>query len=74
MKSNELRLGNLLYINQTVVTVNYNTFRSISLKKINLKPIPLTEEWILKFGFYKYYVTKEDNQIWRKDGKRVILT
>jgi hypothetical protein len=83
MKANELRIGNLLYLNNPEFWENYlnlvvqvdgidnnmtkkekeywkNSFGSLKLICGNLefhqfsefaKPIPLTEEWLLKFGF-----------------------
>jgi hypothetical protein len=58
MKANELRIGNYVYDED----VKYKTslghtvilskgVHSFNLGEINLKPIPLTEEWLLKFGF-----------------------
>lgn len=64
LKSNELRIGNLVKeidFNRigVVKTIGKDRF-SIKLEKITLacsikiiKPIPLTEEWLLKFGFAK---------------------
>lgn len=54
MKANELRIGN--YVIQDVEFIR--GISSMSLHKFNLDlikliPIPLTEEWILKFGFEK---------------------
>jgi len=62
MKASELRIGNLIigaFDNTLKVTISQmvnldNGFESI-------EPIPLTEEWLLKFGF------KTDNKCWRKD-------
>ena len=59
MKVNELRIGNFVQLNTNITQVDvidYNQiiateFGLIELKYI--KPIPLTEEWLLKFGFYK---------------------
>ena len=49
MKANELRIGNL---------INWDTVDSPSYFELKhfkyldrIKPIPLTEEWLLKFGF-----------------------
>ncbi len=53
MKASELRLGNFLLEIDEFVEVGFNTFKD--WKKFNfgafLKPIPLTEEWLIKFGF-----------------------
>jgi hypothetical protein len=62
MKANELRFGNLVDYYGEVVTINsiddmdvgfsdYVTFDYPSLEEIN--PIPLTEEWLVRFGFEK---------------------
>ena len=59
MKVNELRIENLVYdafnaeaivcdITQTGININHG-YSTISINE--LKPIPLTEEWLLKFGF-----------------------
>ena len=53
MKTNELRIGNWVEHNQPkrgyYTTVQGSTF-SVNVEKL-FKPIPLTEEWLLKFGF-----------------------
>jgi hypothetical protein len=55
MKKNELRIGNWVEHNQPkrgyYTTVQESTF-SVNVEKL-FKPIPLTEEWLLKFGFEK---------------------
>jgi hypothetical protein len=54
MKESELRIGNLIFDNhrEIVVDVDINILRSITNNNPCLyKPIPLTEEWLLKFGF-----------------------
>lgn len=67
MKANELRLGTLLDVNgQTVkvLSIDEDGFmcEPINNEEVNheagdvveKKPIPLTEEWLLKFGFKKW--------------------
>jgi len=58
MKENELRIGNLLDLYGTIATLQGEDFYhhySINERKLSrFKPIPLTEEWLLKFGFIKY--------------------
>lgn len=53
MKANELRIGNSLYNDNVVVTIDARSIFDIwddkGLK--NYKPIPLTKEWLIKFGF-----------------------
>ena len=60
MEANELRIGNLLesetsncLFTKGIIEVDFSTFQKISLYDClkNLKAIPLTEEWLLKFGF-----------------------
>lgn len=64
MKANELRLENLVESLESVLTVDTITsgssvdLRTAEGKIYNTplelcKPIPLTEEWLLKFGFEK---------------------
>ncbi len=62
MKANELRIGNLIekYLppsisewietETTSIDINYNSRN----EKHGYRPIPLNEEWLLKFGFKKY--------------------
>jgi len=59
MKANELRIGNWVNsgINSTQAIEVYPMF-IVQLSKMqdeehNIKPIPITEEWLLKFGFEK---------------------
>jgi hypothetical protein len=64
IQSKQLRIGNLVkegevrIIRDDLIFVKGNSF---SLDKF--EPIPLTEEWLLKFGFTK----KENKQYWYKD-------
>lgn len=68
MKSNELRIGNFVYEtdNLVVETCNWH-YEAASLNntpnEIDVKPIPLNEEWSLKFGFDEF----------NRDGNRFIL-
>jgi len=50
MKSNELRIGNLVYDKQTarVITITISWMKQAGDR---LKPIPLTKEWLKRFGF-----------------------
>jgi hypothetical protein len=63
MKANEVRVGD--YINYTtereIVTmqITYEYIRLIHNGNKNFKPIRLTEEWLLKFGF-KYSLRLEE--------------
>ena len=71
LTANELRIGNLvnalLYgdepINiESICSLNNEIFNSITgeIPLISIKPIPITEEWLLKFGFAKEQVTVND--------------
>jgi hypothetical protein len=53
MKANELRIGNLIFTgdDNMVLKVQHGTIRGVLYNHLNVKPIPLTEEWLLKFGF-----------------------
>ena len=68
MNANELRVGNYFNVlgedrvlqgvsNTSANTVLYTYYADfiglLPIKLIHLKPIPLTEEWLLKFGFEK---------------------
>jgi hypothetical protein len=61
MESRELRIGN--YVNWIIPFSNEYSPKKVDIKILSLinndsdicKPIPLTEEWLLKFGF------KDDN-------------
>ena len=58
MKANELRIGN--WVSQ------YGLEFKITLKdftKPDLLPIPLTEEWLLKFGFKKHHQSFYDETL-----------
>lgn len=56
MKANELRLGNYIGIlSHTIeVSVNCQHIQLIAEGDTTYKPIPLTDEWLVKFGFYKF--------------------
>jgi len=56
MKATELRLGNLvLYNNEQTHIINGYDIADLDIDPIedSFTPIPLTEEWLLKFGFEK---------------------
>jgi hypothetical protein len=83
MKTNELRIGNYLKGKQGHVIVSeIRTNNSVKIHDntssfsvgICLIPIPLTEEWLLKFGFEDIglnmscsnWLVKEQKGIWRQ--------
>ena len=57
MKANELRIGNLIEINapimDKIIVVDVYHISELKKNKDFFQPIPLTEEWLLKFGFNK---------------------
>jgi len=61
MKANELRIGNYLQIDsltdgsKTIVDIDLFHLNEIGSIKYQYKPIPLTEEWLIKFGFFEKY-------------------
>ena len=68
MKANELRIGNWVQVEydyETITAIEELRARCCLLEKISkdrgvwqdyihIKPIKLTEDWLLKFGFEKY--------------------
>jgi hypothetical protein len=78
MKANELRIGNLFILpNGDIGKISYHEIRLmvVAIEKPDYQPIPLTEEWLLKFGF----VQSSNNlgntfHILKKDGVIVMLT
>lgn len=67
MRASELRLGNLIYVKCIAKECGYDEFEAQECNIYNIKgilegnedflykPIRLTEEWLLKFGFNKDY-------------------
>jgi len=53
MKVSEVRIGNLVHAFRTIWQIDCTDFRSEDLIA-TYEPIPLTEEWLLKFGLTKY--------------------
>lgn len=55
MKANELRIGNLVYIGKEVNELELVDFADLYENDTfkHFEPIPLTEEWLFKFGFEK---------------------
>jgi hypothetical protein len=73
MEAKELRIGNWVLndrVKNTVISINENAVGLLTLQgnhisgRIELiQPIPLTEEWLLKFGFDGYDKAINDNLI-----------
>jgi hypothetical protein len=53
MKNTEIRIGNYVYRNDILVTVDEQTFWDMKNNPEQYKPVPLTEDWREKFGFEK---------------------
>ena len=54
IKANEFRIGNLFILpNGDIGKISYHEIRLmvVAIEKPDYQPIPLTEEWLLKFGF-----------------------
>jgi hypothetical protein len=62
MKASELRCGNWVCIHSIELQMCIDDF---NFREDFFKPIPLTEEWLLKFGFKKL----SHNHIWQKITK-----
>lgn len=59
MKSTELKIGNFMHFEKTPITVNalireevyYDTTNTNGEIGSDVTPIPITEKWLIKFGF-----------------------
>ena len=56
LRAEELRIGNLININGLIVNIDARTIFDFDHDNRKKEPIPLTEEWLIKFGLLK---TKE---------------
>jgi len=92
MKANELRIGNYIklmfnYEDYELLQVTSDELVDVDKKRADYEPIPLTEEWLYKFGFKDIdksdndYITYTDSNhdyylqldVRRRDGKYTIL-
>ena len=73
MKANELRIGNWVHFENESSAGNFqadvDTIYDVDRKLALLSPIPLTEEWLVKFGFvkdgkYDYLLKRDGFEIW----------
>jgi len=67
MKATELRIGNYVYHHCSTIVEVIDSHK-IEIESINhgfFEPIPLTEEWLLKFGF----ILEKDLVLLREDEK-----
>jgi hypothetical protein len=61
MKAEELKIGNLYDQFGNITEVNWCTIKDLEKapkEQLWCKPIPLTEEWLLKFGF-RFFKSKK---------------
>jgi hypothetical protein len=58
MKASELRIGNYVFKDGEIFSIQ---ILHISHTNIGIEPIPLTEDWLLRFGFDKKIVDAEQN-------------
>lgn len=65
MKAQELRIGNLVKNLYTGNNIEVDAF-IISEFDLHLQPIPLSEEWLIKFGFQK--TIGSQTTYYRKEG------
>jgi hypothetical protein len=69
MDCKELRIGNWIMreSQKDGFQIDENSFSICKLYPNWYNPIPITEEWLLKLGFVINRITKEENNIWRKN-------
>lgn len=74
MKANELRIGNLLCVSlksgkgrESHIKIGVQDIVKIKegIGSFNYKPIPLTEEWLVKFGFEKHFINDSELYFYR---------
>ena len=53
MKNTEIRIGNIINRNGLIVAVDEQTFWDMKNNPKQYEPVPLTEDWLEKFGFQK---------------------
>lgn len=61
MKEREIVVGQTYLLNGYPITIQYSDFSDFAWLCDELQPIPLTEEWLIKFGFRlsgKWYYNK----------------
>jgi hypothetical protein len=75
MKAQELRIGNWVVNVDEYWEVRHVDFNSMYIEKsCPFKPIPLTEEWLLKFGFeWDDIVTKTTGETEKMLYKNILL-
>lgn len=61
IKSNELRIGNLVYYEKDKCNVNVGVGDFLYKENEYFQPIPLTKEWLVKFGFETFQYGGQGN-------------
>jgi hypothetical protein len=72
MKATELRIGNWVKLGLHEFAVELPDIRRLKSWPDQYKPIPLTEEWLIKFGFEIYEFDHKENQYRFKERLLVI--
>ena len=73
MKASELRIGNSIIQDGDFVFVTGWRLEFIGKNKLEYKPIPLTEEWLVKLGFEKLKEYDDGENIIIQYGKSIIV-
>ncbi len=63
MTAKELRIGNYVYFQDTLLKFDFESGWNFDY----IKPIPLTEEWLLKFGFIRHHYDYANDVIYIKN-------
>ena len=67
MEASELRIGNSIMQDDDFVFVTWWRLELMENNKIEYKPIPLTEEWLVKLGFTRHHADYSNNVIYIKN-------
>jgi hypothetical protein len=73
MKATELRIGNLVNYCNSERVLDAELFLQLLKYTTPFEPIPLTEEWLLKFGFEKIKDFNVYTNVWELKGFMVSL-
>lgn len=68
MKAKQIRIGNLVMDGHEVEKVNARMISMLAGNHADFDPIPLTEEWLLKFGFEFHVNANCENFYYTKDA------
>ena len=64
MKAKDLRIGNYYLYKGKEIKFDLSDFKEIDHNLLDLlKPIPLTEGWLLKFGLNRKGYNEDDNEV-----------